>query len=128
MKQPNKQVKKSNKQIKQSDERMEQFNKHYPVDYDLMVPLIWKATCDNYIKDIREDLALAKAGYTEAESQLCDKLGTIRRSIEHKDLNISLLGAIDEAVGWLLSVGYNIDFRHPDPAMWITTRDGKPRF
>jgi hypothetical protein len=128
MKKSDKQEKQPNKQKEQYDERMEQFNKHYPVDYDLMVPHIWKATCADYIRDIRENLSLAKVGYVEAESRLCDKLGTIRRSIEHNDLSVGLYFAITEAINWLRSVGYRVDFMHPDPAMWITTRDGKSRF
>jgi hypothetical protein len=121
-------MKQPNKQKEQYDEKMEQFNKHYPVDYVLTPPHTWKSTCTDYVRDIKENLALAKIGYAEAESKLCDKLGTIRRSVEYNDLSKGLFDAMDEAINWLLSVGYKFNFVHPDPGMWITTRDGKPRF
>jgi hypothetical protein len=124
----NEQVKEPNKQIEQHNEKIKQFNKHYPIDYDLTPPYTWKATYTDYVKEIKENLALAKVGYTKAESQLCNKLGTIKRSINHDDLTVGLLCAMDEAVAWLRSVGCEVDFTHPDPAMWITTRNGGPRF
>jgi hypothetical protein len=124
----NEQVKEPNKQIEQHIEKIKQFNKHYPIDYDLTPPHTWRATCTNYIKDIKENLALAKIGYRKAETRLCNILGTIKRSVNHDDLTVGLLRAIEEAVAWLQSVGRRIDFTHPDPAMWITDRKGDPRF
>jgi phage gp46-like protein len=77
---------------------------------------------------INNHLQNAKLGDREAESRLCNRLGTLRRSIEIKDMSPDLQDVIKEAAAWLRSTGRKIDFTNQDPALWITTRSGNPRF
>jgi hypothetical protein len=82
----------------------------------------------DYMIKLKHYLQLAKIGDRNYESQLCNLLGTLRRSIQLDILSPCLQTIIKQAVQWLQTTGRKIDFSNPDPALWITKRNGKPRF
>jgi Asp-tRNA(Asn)/Glu-tRNA(Gln) amidotransferase A subunit family amidase len=104
---------------------MSKVDEFYPIDNDFSTSPLREM---GYIIRINENLRLAKAGDRVAESKLCNRIGTLRRSLEIKDMSPDLQNAVKDAVAWLRATGRKIDFTHNDPAMWITTRDGNPRF
>lgn len=81
------------------------------------------------IVKLADHLANAKKGNKESESKLCNRLGQLRRNVKFEGLTEDLRLAIKEASDWLRSTGRSVDFRHTNPGMWITARDGRtPRF
>jgi len=82
------------------------------------------------ILKLEDHLRAAMAGDRERESKLINRLGQIRRNIPHfSDLLDNLQDVIKRSVEWLRSIGRKVDFQHPNPAMWISARDGKsPRW
>jgi len=77
---------------------------------------------------IRRDIDLARKGDRTAESKLCNRIGSIRRSSKFEDLSPDTQTAVKEAVEYLRSTGRKVDFSNPDPSLWISTRDGRPRW
>ena len=79
---------------------------------------------------LRGHLAAAKAGDRDRESRLINWLGRIRVSADTKfnDLPAELREAMKESCDWLRTQGRIVNFRDPDPARWVTTRDGQPRW
>jgi hypothetical protein len=104
---------------------MDNVEKFYPIDNDFSTSPLREM---GYIIRINENLRLAKAGDRVAESKLCNRIGTLRRSLEFKNISPDLQDVIKEAVTWLRTTGRKVDFTNPDPALWITTRSGNPRF
>jgi hypothetical protein len=104
---------------------MNKVDEFYPIDNNFSTSPLREM---GYIMRINENLRLAKAGDQVAESKLCNHLGTLRRSLEFKDMSPDLQDVIKEAATWLRSTGRKVDFTNPDPALWITTRSGSPRF
>lgn len=71
----------------------------------------------------------AKQGDRDAESRLCNRLGQLRRNVPTmKQMSPNLQEEIRESVQFLRSIGRRVDFMNPNPAYWITTRSGKPRW
>jgi transketolase C-terminal domain/subunit len=104
---------------------MNKVDEYYPIDNDVKIYPVREM---GYIMKINNHLQNAKLGDKIAESKLCNRLGTLRRSIEIKDVSPDLQDAIKEAVAWLRTTGRKVDFANQDPALWITTRSGNPRF
>jgi hypothetical protein len=104
---------------------MNEVDRYYPIDDKLKLYPLRQV---GYIMRITANFGLAKAGDRDAESRLCNRLGSLRRSIEFSDMSPNLQEAVKDTVEWLRSVGRKVDFKHNDPAMWITTRSGGPRF
>lgn len=109
---------------------MNRIEKFYPVSKTIvtMPDGMWQVGATLRIRD---HLKNAKSGIKESETRLCNKLGTIRRSIGYsfKSISPDLLTAIKESSDWLRTTGRNVDFASDDPRKWITARDGvSPRF
>jgi transketolase C-terminal domain/subunit len=104
---------------------MNKVDEYYPIDNDIKIYPVREM---GYIMKINNHLQNAKLGDHIAESKLCNRLGTLRRSIEIKDMSPDLQDAVKEAVAWLRTTGRKVDFTNQDPALWITTRSGNPRF
>jgi hypothetical protein len=101
------------------------YDKFYPAQANVQLPL----KQIGWTLKIREHLTLAKAGDRERESRLCNRLGSLRRSSPSFDeLTEHLKDVVKEAVTFLRSQGRKVDFKHSDPACWITMRDGRPRW
>jgi hypothetical protein len=104
---------------------MSEIDKYYPLDDNLNAYPLRQI---GYIMRISANLHLAKTGDRVAESKLCNRLGSLRRSIEFQDMSPNLQDIVKEAVDWLRTTSRKVDFTNPDPALWITTRSGSPRF
>ena len=78
---------------------------------------------------IRNHLHAARRGDRERESRLINRLGSLRRSSEaFNGLTLDLQAAVKDAVNYLRTTGRKVDFKNPDPALWITTRSGQARW
>ena len=78
---------------------------------------------------IRNHLHAARRGDRERESRLINRLGSLRRSsASFNGLTLDLQTAVKDAVKFLRSEGRKVDFKNPDPALWITTRSGQARW
>lgn len=100
---------------------------NYPFQY-LMKDAIedWQRS---YTIKIKGSLLLAKKGDILFENELINYIGTIQRNrYGFEELNQELYGLIEEAIEFLKSVGRKINFNHKDPAYWISTRSGQPRW
>jgi len=74
-------------------------------------------------------MTAAIAGDLERESRLCNRVGQVRATFSHfQDVPLGVQDVMKEAIEYLKSVGRKVDFKNPDPSMWITTRDGRPRW
>jgi hypothetical protein len=104
---------------------MSKIDEFYPIDNDIKIYPVREM---GYIMKINNHLQMAKAGDREAESRLCNRLGQLRRSMDFNNMSPDLQDAIKEAAAWLRTTGRKVDFSHNDPALWITTRSGNPRF
>ena len=70
----------------------------------------------------------AEAGDRGKESRLRNRLGQLRRLVKWEQMLGCLREEVEEAVKFLRSTGRTVDFKQEDPAKWITTRDGRPRW
>lgn len=70
----------------------------------------------------------AEAGDRDKESRLCNRIGQLRRLVKREQMLDALREEVEEAVKFLRSTGRTVDFAQEDPAKWITTRDGRPRW
>ena len=78
---------------------------------------------------IRNHLHAARRGDRERESRLINRLGSLRRSSKSfNGLTLDLQATVKDAVKFLRAVGRKVDFKNPDPALWITTRSGQARW
>jgi len=77
---------------------------------------------------LKRDLEMAKKGNKLSESKLCNRIGSLRRSADFRDLNPDLQNLLRESVDWLRSVGRKVNLGCDDPRQWISTRDGRPRW
>jgi hypothetical protein len=78
---------------------------------------------------ITEHLAFAKTGNMDRERRLIQRLGELRSCNKpFSQLCDDLQKAVKDAVMFLRSTGREVNFTHPNAAMWITTRDGRPRW
>ena len=108
---------------------MSAFNEFYP-ESEIMRECphgMWQA---GMVVKIDGHLKKARAGAREAESKLINRIGQLRRCVEHFTvLQYMLQDSVKEAVEWLRSTGRRVDFSAEDPRYWITARDGKsPRW
>lgn len=78
---------------------------------------------------LQNHLANARKGNRDSESRLVNRLGQIRRMVpSFKMLTPSIAGLVRASTTYLRTTGRTVDFTHPNPALWITTRSGKPRW
>lgn len=106
---------------------MDNIDKFYPLS-ETLERGGFGATFSLQVKLINH-LASAQAGDRDAESRLVNRVGQVRRQYVHfQDVPAALQGIIKESVTWLRSTGRQVNLAHPDPAMWITTRSGDPRW
>lgn len=78
---------------------------------------------------VNDHLTAAKSGNKESESRLINRLGQLRRcGPPFEKLPQDLQEGVRSAVAYLRSTGRTVNFAHPNPGMWITTRTGDPRF
>lgn len=70
----------------------------------------------------------AKDGCRESESRLINRIGQIKRNVPFEVLNSDLKNTLKIAVEWLRTTGRKVDLNNPDPSLWITKRDGSPRW
>ena len=76
---------------------------------------------------IVEPYQKSRNGDRGAESELCNRLGTLRRVFPEK-MPAFLKDQLKDAVEWLRYLGRTVDFRKEDPRDWISQRDGTPRW
>lgn len=78
---------------------------------------------------VQVHLENAKNGDKVAESNLCNCLGQLRRSVEDMStISSNVMDVVKEGVAYLRSVGRVVDFGNEDPRYWITRRGGGPRW
>ena len=79
---------------------------------------------------IEGHLAKARMGDRLYESRLVNRIGQLRRCVDHFDQMMpALQDKVREAVAWIRSTGRTVNFAADDPRYWITARDGKsPRW
>ncbi len=78
---------------------------------------------------LRELLSLAVYGEEASEDKLVRLVGQLRRQVPlMSKLDPSIKQIIKEVRAWFSSVGRDTDLASDDPAMWITNRDGSPRW
>ena len=80
------------------------------------------------VAKLADHRAGAEAGDRDKESRLCNRLGQLRRLVKWEQMLGPLREEVEEAVKFLRSTGRTVDFAQEDPAKWITTRDGRPRW
>lgn len=82
------------------------------------------------VMKMEEHLAKARRGDRLYESKLINRIGQLRRCVEHFDqLQTPLQDTVREAVAWVRSTGRAVNLSVDDPRYWITARDGKsPRW
>lgn len=82
------------------------------------------------IRKLSDHLTAAKEGDRVRESRLINRIGQIRRNVKDTSkLSTDMKSMIAESIEWLEKVGRKVDFKNPNPALWITARDGKtPRW
>lgn len=80
------------------------------------------------VAKLADHRAGAEAGDRDKESRLCNRLGQLRRLVKREQMLDALREEVEEAVKFLRSTGRTVDFKQEDPAKWITTRDGRPRW
>lgn len=82
-----------------------------------------------YALRLRQHLAGARAGDRERESRLCNRLGQLRASLPAFSLaTAEVQQVVRESVAFLREQGRTVNFTDPDPARWITQRNGLPRW
>ena len=104
-----------------------------PVDTNYPFQYLMKDTIEDWEKSytikIKGSLLLAKKGDILFENELINYIGTIQRNRHgFEELNQELKHVIQEALEFLKSVGRSINLNHVDPAFWISTRSGQPRW
>jgi len=82
---------------------------------------------------MRSHLAAAQAGDRDRESRLVNWCGRIRASceasgIKFNELSDDIRSVMRESLEWLKTTDRVVNMRDPDPARWITTRKGLPRW
>lgn len=76
-------------------------------------------------------LGKAEGGYPEAEEELCDRVGTLRRMfpIHISDMPKRLQTLVRKSVSYFRTqTNREVDFESEDPRQWITAHWGKPRW
>ena len=106
---------------------MDQFNEFYPESQAMKAGSsgMWMI---GMVLKLEKHLQNAKNGNREAESKLCNRIGQIRRHFEFPDLPGNIKDLVIESVDWLRTTGRAVDLRNKNPAYWISTRDGRPRW
>jgi hypothetical protein len=100
------------------------FDQFYPYSETIAknVSCMWQVEMTVKLLD---HLQHARNGNRERESKLINRLGQIRRCAgPFNTLSENLREAFTESVKWVQSTGRKVDFKHREPAMWITARDG----
>lgn len=98
----------------------------YPINENMKFSQgIWQMSA---VMKLKRNLEAAKMGDIDAERRIMYRLGSIRRSVDFKELDASLVETIKECATYLRSKGRKVDFSNKDPRYWITRRDGTPRW
>ena len=79
---------------------------------------------------IASHLANARRGDRLSESKLINRIGQLRRCVDHFDnLGLVLQDVVKESIAWIRTTGRTVNFSADDPRYWVTARDGKsPRW
>lgn len=98
----------------------------YPINENMKLSQgIWQMSA---VMKLKRNLEAAKKGDIDAERRIMYRLGSIRRFVDFKELDASLVETIKECANYLRSMGRKVDFNNNDPRYWITKRDGSPRW
>lgn len=104
---------------------MNKLDLFYPISETMSSGGIWEI---GMVVKLAGHRQMAKSGDLERESRLVNRLGQLRRNCEYMDMSNNLKEEINESVAYLRSVGRKVDFSKKNPAEWITTRKGNPRW
>jgi hypothetical protein len=98
----------------------------YPISETIKTSAIWQISM---LVKLETHLQNAQNGNRLAESKLINRIGQIRRNVESfNSLNSDLQDVIKRSVEWLRTTGRTVDLKNENPALWITMRDGSPRW
>lgn len=99
----------------------------YPVSGTMMAMPggLWQI---GMVVKLETHLQSARNGNRDSESRLVNRIGQLRRNVPFNQLSESLLDVVKKSAEWLRSTGRQIDLKNSEPALWITQRDGSPRW
>lgn len=106
---------------------MDTFNATYPVCETMrsFLAVRWQTGVCVILDGLLRE---AKLGDRECETRLVNKIGQLKRNTNFTDLNDELKGLVKESVDWLKTTGRVVDLNNKNPSLWISKRDGSPRW
>lgn len=81
------------------------------------------------VQRLQTHLDAAKTGSMDAERRLISRIGQVRRHVPvYSKIDAQVQVCLALAIEYLRSVGRKVNLGSDDPAMWISQRNGQPRW